>query len=271
MTTVTPRIIPRDILSKDEQTIYDSLTPAERDIQYKWWSMHDILKYYHSGFITLENDANFFNFKIDFTKAELADMKYRDPQLVAGVNQSMDNLNDVTTAIANRFIQEKAKFAQQQQDTTMRALTPMRQQGGRKRKQKGGIFTVDPNEDISIAFSKDKLREECMNDLFKDTFTSRNRIFIVDSLPLPLYTPQTAEALKQAMDQTKAEFAQQATAVPNPGANLNLVPAATGINLGPAPGFTVAGGRIIRTRKGKKGQKKRKTRKHKLPTTFKKG
>lgn len=265
MTTVTPRIIPRDILSKDEQAIFDSLTQPERDIQYKWWSMHDILKYYHSGFITLENDANFFNFKIDLTKAELADMKYRDPQLVAGINQSMDNLNDVTTAIANRFIQEKAKFAQQQQDSTMRALTPNRQQGGKKRKQKGGIFAVDPNEDISMAFSKDKLREECMNDLFKDTFTSRNRIFLVDSLPLPLYTAQTAEALKQAMDQTKAEFAQQATApTPNPGANLNLVPAPV-VNLGTAPGQTVVGGRIIKTRKGKKGHKKSRTRKHKLP------
>ena len=254
MTTVTPRIIPRDILSKDEQTVYDSLTQPERDVQYKWWSMHDILKYYHGGFISLENDANFFNFKIDLTKAELADMKYRDPQLVAGLNQSMDNLNDVTTAIANRFIAEKAKFAQQQQDSTMRALTPNRQLGGKRRKQKGGIFVVDPNEDISLAFSKDKLREECMNDLFKDTFTSRNRIFLVDNLPLPLYTPPTADALKQAMDQTKAELAQppaQQGAVPN-------------MNLGPVPVPISVGGK---TRKGKK-QKKSKTRKHKQRLPF---
>ena len=263
MSTVTPRIIPREILSKDEQTVYDSLTPAERDIQYKWWSMHDILKYYHSGFITLENDANFFNFKIDLTKAELADMKYRDPQLVAGLNQSMDNLADVTTAIANRFIAEKAKFAQQQQDSTMRALTP-RQQGGKKRKQKGGIFAVDPNEDISLAFSKDKLREECMNDLFKDTFTSRNRIFLVDSLPLPLYTAQTADALKQAMDQTKAEFAQGQGAAPQvPGAMPGAVPGAMPSSMPGAmpgvPGQITVGGK---TRRGKK-HKKSKTRKHK--------
>jgi hypothetical protein len=234
--TVTPKTIPREVLSENEQVIYDSLTPAERDVQYKWWSMHDILNYYHAkSLFTIENEANFFNFKIDLTKPELTDMKYRDPNLVMGFTQTMDNLNDVTTAIANRFITEKAKFAQQQQDSTMNALSNRR--GGKKRKQKGGIFNVDPNEDISLAFSKEKLREECMVDLNKDTFTSRNRIFVVDSLPLPLYTPPTLEVLKQTMEQTKAELAAQ------PGA---LMPGAA------AP---AAGGRGRRTRKSKKGRK----------------
>ena len=93
-----------------------------------------------------------------------------------------------------------------------------------------------------------------MNDLFKDTFTSRNRIFLVDNLPLPLYTPPTADALKQAMDQTKAELAQppaQQGAVPN-------------MNLGPVPVPISVGGK---TRKGKK-QKKSKTRKHKQRLPF---
>jgi hypothetical protein len=234
--TVLPKTIPRDILSENEQVVYDSLTPAERDIQYKWWSMHDILNYYHSkSLFTIENDANFFNFKIDLTKPELADMKFRDPTLVAGVVQSMDNLNDVTTAIANRFIAEKAKFAQQQQDSTMNALSNRR--GGKKRKQKGGVFNVDPNEDISVAFSKEKLREECMVDLNKDTFTSRNRIFLVDSAPLPLYTAPTVDALKQAMDQTKTELAAQ-----------------SGNNM-PGAAAPAAGGRGRRTRKSKKGRK----------------
>ena len=57
-----PFLIPRDILSKDEQAVYDMVPEAERKTRYKWWSMHDLMKYYHSGLLTLENDANIFAF-----------------------------------------------------------------------------------------------------------------------------------------------------------------------------------------------------------------
>jgi len=208
-----PFLIPRDILSKDEQIVFDMVPEAERKIRYKWWSMHDIMKYYHSGFIPLENDANIFAFRIDLTAPELTQNKYRDNGLGSSLDSAMMNLNNVTNAIAQVFTDTKSKLITQQQETTMNATM---RRGGRKgkkgsRKIKGGdSFQVNPNLNdpafsITEAFSSQKLKNECLNDLEKDIFNSRNRIFVVDG-KLPLYNAPTVDILKTQETQLEEEL-----------------------------------------------------------------
>jgi hypothetical protein len=205
-----PFLIPRDILSKDEQIVFDMVPEAERKIRYKWWSMHDIMKYYHSGFIPLENDANIFAFRIDLTAPELIQNKYRDNGLGSSLESAMMNLNNVTNAIAQVFTDTKNKLITQQQETTMNATM---RRGGKKgsRKIKGGdSFQVIPNLNdpafsITEAFSSQKLKNECLNDLEKDIFNSRNRIFVVDG-KLPLYNAPTVDVLKTQETQLEEEL-----------------------------------------------------------------
>ena len=65
----TPMLIPRDILSAGEQVVFDKYKdqPAELAKRFTWWSMHDLMKYFHTQqfLTTLENDANMFAFQID--------------------------------------------------------------------------------------------------------------------------------------------------------------------------------------------------------------
>ena len=208
-----PFLIPRDILSKDEQVVYDSVPEADRKIRYKWWSMHDIMSYYHSGFIPLENNANIFAFRIDLTSPELLQNKYRDNGLGTGLETAMMNLNDVTNAIAQTITSTREKLITQQQETTLNATM---RRGGKK--QKGGIFELkpainDPMFSPSEAFSAQKLKNECMNDLEKDIFNSRNRIFVVDG-KLPTYTPPALDALQAQEKQLEDELARNANMPP---------------------------------------------------------
>lgn len=213
-------LIPRDILSKDEQVVYDSVPEADRKLRYKWWSMHDIMSYYHSGFIPLENNANIFAFRIDLTSPELIQNKYRDTGLGTGLETAMMNLNDVTNAIAQTITSTREKLITQQQETTLNAT--MRRGGkGKGKKQKGGIYELkpaitDPAFSPSEAFSAQKLKNECMNDLEKDIFNSRNRIFVVDG-KLPMYTPPALDALQAQEKQLEEELARNAN-MPAPAA-----------------------------------------------------
>ena len=211
-------LIPRDILSKDEQVVYDSVPEADRKLRYKWWSMHDIMSYYHSGFIPLENNANIFAFRIDLTSPELIQNKYRDTGLGTGLETAMMNLNDVTNAIAQTITSTREKLIMQQQETTLNATM---RRGGKGKKQKGGIYELkpaitDPAFSPSEAFSAQKLKNECMNDLEKDIFNSRNRIFVVDG-KLPMYTPPALDALQAQEKQLEEELARNAN-VPAPAA-----------------------------------------------------
>ena len=213
-------LIPRDILSKDEQVVYDSVPEADRKLRYKWWSMHDIMSYYHSGFIPLENNANIFAFRIDLTSPELIQNKYRDTGLGTGLETAMMNLNDVTNAIAQTITSTREKLIMQQQETTLNAT--MRRGGkGKGKKQKGGLYELkpaitDPAFSPSEAFSAQKLKNECMNDLEKDIFNSRNRIFVVDG-KLPMYTPPALDALQAQEKQLEEELARNAN-MPAPAA-----------------------------------------------------
>ena len=254
-------LIPRDILSKDEQAVYDMVPEAERKIRYKWWSMHDLMKYYHNGLLTLENDANIFAFRIDLTAPELTQNKFRDSGLGTGLDTAMMSLNDVTNAISQVITGTREKLITQQQETTMNAT--MRRGGKKKGKktQKGGVFDIvpsfiDPAFTPSEAFSAKKLKNECMNDLEKDIFNSRNRIFVVDG-KLPTYTAPGLEVLtaaeKQLEDELKANVAANPNMPPMPPQAIPLPGIAPSVSVGGRRRKT----RKLRNKKSKRGKTRR--------------
>jgi hypothetical protein len=151
-------------------------------------------------------------------EAELIQNKYRDNGLGTGLETAMMNLNDVTNAIAQTITSTREKLITQQQETTLNATM---RRGGKGKKQKGGIYELkpaitDPAFTPSEAFSAQKLKNECMNDLEKDIFNSRNRIFVVDG-KLPMYTPPALDALQAQEKQLEEELARNAN-MPAPAA-----------------------------------------------------
>jgi hypothetical protein len=163
----------------------------------------------------------------------------------------MQNLNNVTTAISTMVTNTREKLITQQQETTMNAT--MRRGGkqgskkgskqgskkGRKqgsRKQKGGEFIVNPNDPPNVAFSATALKNECLNDLEKDIFNSRNRIFVVDG-KLPTYNAPTLDLLKTGEKQLEDELANK--------------------NMQPGAAISVGGRRTRKQRKHKKSKTRR--------------
>lgn len=262
----TPMLIPRDILSEAEQKVYDQFKDNKPELakRFTWWSMHDLMKYYHSGLMTKENDANMFSFSIDLTSSEMAANSARNPQLLSGLNTAMGNLNKITNEISNDFNDAKAENAKQLNETVMNATLPRSQRGGKNKKKWGG------GVNIMEKYSADKIKTECLNDLKIDAFGSRDRIFIVDGL-----LPTVTDALK---NQIAAPVEAPAAAAAGPAAGLapaaGLTPAAAAAGLVPGAampaavmpiagvttGVSYAGGRR-RTRKGRRSGKKMKTHK----------
>ena len=235
----TPMLIPRDILSAGEQVVFDKYKdqPAELAKRFTWWSMHDLMKYFHTQqfLTTLENDANMFAFQIDLTAAELAANAARNPALLTNLNTAMTNLQSITNEIVTEF--NAAQAANAQQSTALVLNATQRRGGGKKKNKLRGGET-----NIAEKFTPDRIKKECFNDLKMDTFDSRDRIFIVDG-KLPVVT----EALNN----------QIADPLPDPAAPVAPTAVAPVAPVAPAAG----GGKTRRRKRGSKG-KKGKTRKY---------
>ncbi len=251
----TPMLIPRKILSDGEQKIFDQFekNPAELEKRFKWWSMHDLMKHFHSGLMTIENDANMFSFVIDLTAPELAANSLRNPQLLSSLNTAMANLSKVTNEISGDFTQLKEANAAQSTKMVLNATSrgPVQTGGGRK-KYKGG----DVN--ISEKYSATRLKMECLNDLALDPFGSRDRIFIVDGI-----LPVAPDALKNQISvpveaATAAATAATAAASPPAAAGPAAVGPVAAAAAVPPAAIGLKGGRR-RTRRARKSGKKAKT------------
>ena len=269
-------LIPRDILSAEEQKYYDTLKdkPVELEKRFKWWSMHDLMEYYHSGLMTKENKSNMFSYKIDLTGPELEINSARNPQLISNLNTAMGNLTKVTGEISKAFVDQQSTAATSLQQSTLSAVM---KKGGKnsntnkKNKQtnkRGGAV------DIATLFSGDRLKTECLNDLVLDTFNSRDRIFIVDGL-LPPLTPGLDKQIAEAALPGAAALPVGAAALPVgaaaaaalPGAAAALPVGAAAIPPPPVQAVQVGGRR--KTRKLIK-KKKGRGRKHTFKTPLRK-
>ena len=236
-----------------------------------WWSMHDIIDVF-GGFVKEENDANYFNFVVDFSSPEMTEAKIVEPALVNLIDTQMTtNLTELSNKIQNDFQnQQLASSAAMSAAVTGVASAnrpfpamPVAPMPGMPTAPMPGMPAVPgmpgavpgavPGAPPEPSYSAKNLEKECFKDMSRIPITSKSRIFVVQK-DLP---PVTA-AMKERIE-TKGDFEKLMETPPV---------AEQGINLGPVPAPIVVGGRISKTRKGKKSQKKRKTRKYKRRLPF---
>jgi hypothetical protein len=201
--------LPADYVFPDDtasQEIYEKMSPADRlNNGGKWWSMYDLMKFFHSGFLPENGETNFIRYEIDLTAPELTSSKSTDPNLPNEVNSNMLNgLNKLSSEIVTKLAEVKnqatnAAAAAATSGLGLAARIPVSGGGKNKKNKWGGDPTppygappppygappppTDPGSQITALVSAENLEKECLNDLFSILFNSRNRIFITDSKP----------------------------------------------------------------------------------------
>ena len=220
-------------------------------------------------FIKEENDANYFNYVIDLSSPEIADAKLVDPNFVNELEKDLDTkFTPLSESIKTEFQNQQLMAAQQQQNAVMSTAAANRPAGFPVAQPQPGMPGMPgmPGAAAEPAYSVKNLEAACLKNISRIPITSKSRIFVVSKD----LTAATAAMVSRINTKGDFELVQEK----NPtGLNLNeQVPCAqpgaqqplpqANLNLGPAPGVTVVGGRIIKTRKGKQSQKKRKTRRH---------
>jgi hypothetical protein len=211
--------------------------PAALLAKFKWWSLHDLMLEYHDGLVPKENNANFLKFAIDLSSEELNRAKITDPNRLNQIQTLMTpGLKSIETATDQMIMQKQIDASQQLQSTTMNALAripgqPMPAPGmptSAPGMMAPGMAAPSADEvlieDKTKPYAAVNLEKECFKDLLTIALTSKARIFVTDGV-LPMAIPE-------------------APAIPDPTVVLTN------------------GGRF-KSRKLKKYQKKRKTRRNK--------
>ena len=264
-----PRYLPAKSVCNKNDTAgiaeYEAMTDEQKKVRGGlWWSMHDIVEVF-GGFIKEENDANYFNYVIDLSSPEIAEAKMVDSALVAEIQKDLDtNFTPLSQQIQTEFQTQQLSAASSQQAAVLNVAAASRpmafpaQPGtpGVAQPMQVGLPGAVQGEP---AYSVKNLEAACLRNISRIPITSKSRIFVVSKD----LTPATSAML--ARINSKGDFELLKEQAPT-GLNLNEVNNnnnAQGINLGPAPGVTTVGGRITKTRKGKKIHKKRKTRRNK--------
>lgn len=242
-------------------TKYEAMSDIEKqNFGGHWWSMHDIIQEL-GGMISEENDANYFGVVIDLSSPEMAKSRLVDPTMVSLLdNQMKSNLNELSNKIRSEFQNQQLASAAATTSavTGVAAARPMMgfpgMPSGPGMGQDMGQIQGMGQGPAEPAYSVNNLEKECFKDMSRIPFHSKSRIFVVQK-DLPMATA----AMKESIE--RGDFETISAANPTGLNNENNAP---GINLGtvPVPAPIQTGG-IIKTRKGKKSHKKRKTRRHK--------
>jgi len=237
----------------------------------KWWSMFELMKYWHSGILPEMADSNFINFAIDFTAPALS----RNSKLKADVDTALlSGIQNLSTNI-NRLVSEgKLKAAQNLVEVstanTANRFGVMGQpqgpgpgqppQGQGQGQGNNGPSSLDTLESL---LAPKNIENECINDFSKLLLNSTERFFITDAKKghLALSNSLPAVAPVDPMVGTNpppANLNMPGANLNMPGANLNM----PGVNLNmPQNNQTNVGGTRRKFKRGVKG--KRKNRKYK--------
>jgi hypothetical protein len=204
--------LPADYLypgDEASQKIYEKLSLAEKlneNVCGKWWSMYDLMKYFHSGFMPEEGETNYIRYEIDLTAPELRHAMSSDPNLKSSVDTSMmTGLTKLSGQLLGQVAKAKQMATESVAAATSSGLGLSVRRGGAKKKWRGGdnmmqqgmmmqpqgmmmqpqgmMQPEDPTAQIAELLKPENLEKECLNDVFQILFNSRNRIFITDSKP----------------------------------------------------------------------------------------
>ena len=272
---------------------YEAMTDDQKKVfGGLWWSMHDIIEEF-GGFVKQENDANYFNYIVDFSSKEMVEAKLVDPDMVNTINTLMTNnfnnlSNQIQTAMDTKDIQAATNLA-----NTAANVAANRPQFGVNNNNNMPMPALNQtgapmNGAPEPIYSARNLQTECLKNVALLPITSKSRVFVVQKDFTPatqamidrVKTKGDFEKISEAsttglnLDAANAQPGMPAPGMPAPGMPAPGMPApgmpapgmpapgmpAPMVQLGPAPGQTRVGG-VKKTRRGRKYRgKKRVTR-----------
>lgn len=205
---------------------YDKLPSDEAKFKEggKWWSMYDLMKYFHSGLLPEHSDANYFNFEIDFTSPHMKVAAVTDPNMVQELNSTMTTgLQTLASNVQNLISQLQVEANNATVGLTTSALTRPRIGGKGKGKGKGkrggegevpmaaapAISTADK---IKNLLSAENLEVECLKDIYRVKLNTWDRIFVTNGKKNNLGLSDTLNLTDEGALKTQVEAAIAAAA-----------------------------------------------------------
>lgn len=210
-----------DAVNAEAKKAYESMSPADKLINGgKLWSMYDLMKYYHSGFMPTNNDANYIEYEIDFTHNDLTGEAKGDPLMV----------NHVKTKLLESFQPLSSMVESGMSKVKMNILTDSTKilSSAVSRPLRGGILTDDDNQNgqqpqlqpqmqqpssdmfdgsPGSVLSPEYLTDRCLTSIGGITFNSLNRIFVTRTFAsLPLVQSMDGKPVHLTGAQTIKQF-----------------------------------------------------------------
>ena len=195
-------VLPEKYLKTEEQrALYkaNANNPEELKKHFKWWSMHDIMDFYHSGFAPVENKANALTFKIDFTSPEMLENQKVNPDLVSRITTGMSQLKGLETEIERVIMNVDKGNTAQIQAMAMNKGMPARGGANNKyTKKKGGDGMQMPGmppapgmppmqqQPEQKPYSMERIQTECFKDLLNVNISTQDKIFTVSKTTTPI-------------------------------------------------------------------------------------
>jgi len=251
----------KDEESKKAREVYDALKDVEKIKNGgKWWSMYDLMKFFHSGFIPEEGDNNYITFKLDLTSPTLKWNSVINPSLLQRINTPTNTLTqklstDVNNLIAAMKVQtttQVATAASGPRGAQLFATQPVGGKRNKKNKMRGGA----PEDEIKQLVSADNLKSFILEGISNIEFTARDPVFLTTIKKGNLLKADAITSIGENINTIKNAVAAISPAAAEPLAAPAPAPAA----VPPAAGGQ---GKKYKTRKARKNKKSKTHRRRK--------
>ena len=241
LANLTP--LPGDYLypkDKAKAEAYDKLPSDEAKFKEggKWWSMYDLMKYFHSGLLPEHSDANYFNFEIDFTSPHMKVAAVTDPNMVQELNSTMTTgLQTLASNVQNLISQLQVEANSAMVGLTTSALASKRGGSKGKKNRRGGeggevppmalaaapapmaaapAPMVSTADKIKNLLSAENLEVECLKDIYRVKLNTWDRIFVTNGKKNSLGLSDTLALTDVGALKTQVEAAIAASAAAAP-------------------------------------------------------
>ena len=214
---------------------YENMSQSDKIINGgKLWSMYDLMKYFHSGFMPTNNDANYIEYEIDFTQGDIAGESKTDPIMVNLVKTKLlEAFQPLSSKVESQFASDKSAILAEQTGILSKAVMSSRvggaefdgnnqyvqqpmqqmQQPMQQMQQLVPAIGAMFNGNSQSILSPESLTNRCLTSIGGITFNSLNRIFVTRTFAsLPLVAAMDGKPIVPTADITKLQFVQESQA-----------------------------------------------------------
>ncbi len=222
-----------DAINADAKKAYSNMSLTDKLINGgKLWSMYDLMRYYHSGFMPTNNDANYIEYEIDFTHNDIAGEAKGDPLMINQVKTKLlESFQPLSSAVETQYAKNKTDIVTQQSGLLATSLTQQRRGGGysggglydnmemqpqqqqmQMQPQQQQMQMQQPPPDMfsggpQSILSPEYLTDRCLTSIGGITFNSLNRIFVTRTfVSLPLVESMDGKPIHLTLAETTKQF-----------------------------------------------------------------